>query len=373
MKGKKICNVLREVRQRIADANGISYHPHDCHYEGDCLGTCPACEQEKSYLESSLKELKRQGFAIKVAGIAAGLIASVSTIKAQAIQKTETVLPPSEVEPRETLETIDLSNGAEDAITINGKIVDDNNSPEDGVNIIVSGITTHKAVSNSNGEFSIKVSPNAKLKFRSIRCKSKVVAVKSLLVDASNVIQLKRRKVRVPGMSMGFIEPRYGTIITNCENPVDTVKTQSDEKLVSSSQNKPKHGFVDYSEEIKKSSGTLQTFDLSNGAADTVTIEGKVIEDGDEMLAGVDIAVEGVGKVISNLDGEFSILVSKSSKLKFSYIGYDTKEVEVKNFLPNTKNVIKLATDKNVMGEVVVVKPNSDDVYGHDRRRPKKH
>lgn len=366
MKGKKICNVLREVRQRIADANGISYHPHDCHYEGDCLGTCPACEQEKSYLETSLKELKRQGFAIKVAGIAAGLIASASTIKAQAIQKTETVLPPSEVEPRETLETIDLSNGAEDAITINGKIVDDNNSPEDGVNIIVSGITTHKAVSNSNGEFSIKVSPNANLKFRSIRCKSKVVAVKSLLVDTSNVIQLKRRKVRVPGISMGFIEPRYGTIITNCENPVDTVKTQSDEKLVSSSQNKPKHGFVDYSEEIKKSSGTLQTFDLSNGAKDPILVKGKVV-DKDGPLIGASIRVIGSNSGLStNCDGEFSLLVSKKAVLFITYIGMVTKKIAARKVRAEKPIVLK-AEKKSLTGEVEIINTYSDGVYGRSK------
>ena len=30
-KGKAICKVLKEVRQRIAKENGISYKPVECH------------------------------------------------------------------------------------------------------------------------------------------------------------------------------------------------------------------------------------------------------------------------------------------------------------------------------------------------------
>ena len=51
-KGKSTCKLLKDIRQQIADANGISYQPKECHYEGDCAGTCPACEAEIRYLET---------------------------------------------------------------------------------------------------------------------------------------------------------------------------------------------------------------------------------------------------------------------------------------------------------------------------------
>ena len=51
VKGKSTCKLLKDIRQQIADANGISYQPKECHHEGDCAGTCPACEEEIRYLE----------------------------------------------------------------------------------------------------------------------------------------------------------------------------------------------------------------------------------------------------------------------------------------------------------------------------------
>ena len=54
-KGKITCKILKSIRRKIADANGISYQPAECHFEGDCTGTCPACEQEIRYLEAQLK------------------------------------------------------------------------------------------------------------------------------------------------------------------------------------------------------------------------------------------------------------------------------------------------------------------------------
>jgi hypothetical protein len=44
MKGKSICKVLKAIRKQVADANDIKYEPRECHHQGDCRGTCPACE-----------------------------------------------------------------------------------------------------------------------------------------------------------------------------------------------------------------------------------------------------------------------------------------------------------------------------------------
>ena len=60
-KGKSTCKLLKDIRQQIADANGISYQPKECHHKGDCAGTCPACEEEIRYLERELKARKGNG------------------------------------------------------------------------------------------------------------------------------------------------------------------------------------------------------------------------------------------------------------------------------------------------------------------------
>lgn len=72
-KGKRTCNVLKAVRLQIAKANEIKYEPHECHHEGPCAGTCPACEAEVKYLEQQLQLRRMLGRAVVLTGIAAGL------------------------------------------------------------------------------------------------------------------------------------------------------------------------------------------------------------------------------------------------------------------------------------------------------------
>lgn len=77
-KGKRTCNVLKAVRLQIAKANEIKYEPHECHHEGPCAGTCPACEAEVRYLEQQLQKRRMMGRAVMVTGIAAGMTALAS-------------------------------------------------------------------------------------------------------------------------------------------------------------------------------------------------------------------------------------------------------------------------------------------------------
>jgi len=82
-RGKHICNALRQVRLDIARANGISYAPRECHHEGDCAGTCPACESEMRYLEREIARRRALGKAALVAGVSMSL-SSLSAMAAQA-------------------------------------------------------------------------------------------------------------------------------------------------------------------------------------------------------------------------------------------------------------------------------------------------
>ena len=72
-KGKRTCNVLKAVRLQIAKANEIKYEPHECHHEGPCAGTCPACESEVKYLEQQLVIRRMLGKAVVLTGIAASM------------------------------------------------------------------------------------------------------------------------------------------------------------------------------------------------------------------------------------------------------------------------------------------------------------
>ncbi len=77
--GKNTCNQLKAIRKQIADANDIAYEPHECTFDGECRGTCPACEGEMRYIERELQRRQSLGKKIAVVGIATGLSAAVAT------------------------------------------------------------------------------------------------------------------------------------------------------------------------------------------------------------------------------------------------------------------------------------------------------
>ena len=72
--GKKTCKILKEIRQQIADRNDIEYITSECHFQGECKGTCPKCEAELQYLENELSKRRQLGKAVAVAGISLGLL-----------------------------------------------------------------------------------------------------------------------------------------------------------------------------------------------------------------------------------------------------------------------------------------------------------
>ncbi len=79
-KGKDVCEELKRIRKQIAKANGIDYQPTLCTHEGDCLGTCPACEQEVRFLTQQLANRTRMGKAVSVIGVATCLTAMAPTL-----------------------------------------------------------------------------------------------------------------------------------------------------------------------------------------------------------------------------------------------------------------------------------------------------
>lgn len=72
-KGKATCKILKEIRKQIAKENDIAFVTSGCKYQGDCLGTCPACEAEVRYLEEELRKRKQLGKAVIVTGVSLGL------------------------------------------------------------------------------------------------------------------------------------------------------------------------------------------------------------------------------------------------------------------------------------------------------------
>jgi len=192
-KGKSTCKLLKDIRQQIADANGISYQPKECHHKGDCAGTCPACEAEIRYLERELKARKGNGFGMKVAGIAAGICATVMpmTAAAQAVKPDSTANPPVQTTKKAPIKVVDLSDSCASPVVVRGMVIDEENKePVIGAGVFIDG--TNKGIATDiDGQFALKVPSDTSLVISYIGYEKQKVRVSSLLRSENNVIILK--------------------------------------------------------------------------------------------------------------------------------------------------------------------------------------
>ena len=191
--GKEVCLILKGIRQKIADANDISYQPKECHHKGDCTGTCPACEAEIRYLERELKARKGNGFGMKVAGIAAGICATVMpmTAAAQAVNPDSMANHPVQTTKKGDVKVVDLSDGCASPVVVRGMVIGgDDKEPLIGASVVIDG-TKKGDVTNIDGQFALKVPSDTSLVISYIGYKKQKVRVSSLLRSENNVIILK--------------------------------------------------------------------------------------------------------------------------------------------------------------------------------------
>ncbi|MCR4738106.1 MAG: TonB family protein [Bacteroidales bacterium] len=95
-RGKRTCEILKDVRRKIAQENDIPLVERECTHEGDCRGTCPYCESEVRYLERELSKRRALGKAVTVVGIA------VSAMMMGACHDSKTPATPAGSEPEPT-------------------------------------------------------------------------------------------------------------------------------------------------------------------------------------------------------------------------------------------------------------------------------
>lgn len=89
-------------------------------------------------------------------------------------------------------------------------------------------------------------------------------------------------------------------------------------------------------------------------AAQSITVEGTVTGNLDsEVLIGASISVKGTTMgTVTDIDGKYSLSVPSDAILVFSYLGYETEEVAVRN---RSLINVSLKTSSQDLEEVVVV------------------
>ena len=210
-KGKSTCKLLKSIRQQIADANGISYQPIECDHKGDCAGTCPACEEEIRYLEGELKARKGNGFGMKVAGIAAGICATVMpmTAAAQAVTPDSTANRPVHTAKKGDVKVVDLSDGCASPVIVRGMVIDEENKePVIGAAVFIDG-TSKGVATDIDGQFALKLPPDTSLVISYIGYEKQKVHVSSLLRPENNVIILKSDGRQLTGEVVTVVKTVY--------------------------------------------------------------------------------------------------------------------------------------------------------------------
>ena len=209
--GKEVCLILKGIRQKIADANGISYQPKECHHKGDCTGTCPACEEEIRYLERELKARKGNGFGMKVAGIAAGICATVMpmTAAAQGVKPDSTANRPVHTAKKGDVKVVHLSDSCASPVIVRGMVIDEENKePVIGAAVVIDG--TNKGVATDiDGQFALKVPSDTSLVISYIGYEKQKVHVSSLLRPENNVIILKSDGRQLTGEVVTVVKTVY--------------------------------------------------------------------------------------------------------------------------------------------------------------------
>ncbi|MDO5570381.1 MAG: TonB-dependent receptor [Bacteroidales bacterium] len=89
-------------------------------------------------------------------------------------------------------------------------------------------------------------------------------------------------------------------------------------------------------------------------AQETVTVSGKVTDEKGEPMIGVNITVSDVAGLgtITNIDGEYKIKLEQFHKLIYSYVGYETVTILIKE--GGVKNIKMKESENSVLDEIVV-------------------
>ena len=196
-KGRVICKVLKDVRQKIANENGISYHPEECHHKGECTGTCPGCEKEIRYLEEQLKNKQHSGLGLKVAGIAAGVCVTVLPMAAmvQTESNTSSDLQAKTIK-NDSIRAVDLTNGHPDAVLLRGQVLDKETKDSlfRAVVMLKGSISPNVlgTCTNQDGWYAVKALPTDTLEAGFVGYHKTYVTVKELLATKDKTIYLEQ-------------------------------------------------------------------------------------------------------------------------------------------------------------------------------------
>ncbi len=173
-RGKETCKILKQIRQNIASENDIPLVVEECHYKGECRGTCPRCEAELEYLEKELMKRRAMGKKLVLAGLSAGL-SWTPMAAAENIQVNEV----------STQQDTTQNDGR--TILIKGTVMDSYGEPIFPASVMIRG-TTKGVETDFDGKYSIYVKRGDVLEITSLGCEDVVKRVDKIKSSTLDVV-----------------------------------------------------------------------------------------------------------------------------------------------------------------------------------------
>jgi len=200
--GKDTCKILKQIRQTIASENDIPLVVEECHYKGECRGTCPRCEAELEYLERELLKRRSMGKKIVLAGLSAGLSWAPMAVAEGVQSKGRSSSANADTLPEVVIETYywhnpdcEMLTGVvsrvcttirSDSIRVTGMVKDSVGEPIYLAKVRVQG-TTREVSTDFDGNYTIYVTLNDTLEFSAVGFKDTVVKVNPDKKSASRI------------------------------------------------------------------------------------------------------------------------------------------------------------------------------------------
>ena len=308
--GKHICNALKQVRIDIARANGINYAPRECHHEGDCAGTCPACESEMRYLEREIARRRSLGKSALVAGVSMGL----SSLSAMASTSSPSVPMMSGDHPASQL------SDTTEVFQVLGRI-------NETVPQFPGGEAALMRYFHANFKYPPEVAET---------CFQGRVVVTFLIDKTGRVAEVK--------VLRSIHELLDREVVRVCESLPMFEPARKDGEPIDFWYTLP----ISFKGSVSVKEATQ---------ADALTrISGTVLDENHEPLIGATVALLNDTKspkkgVATDIDGHFKLDVPKDSKIKVTYIGYEDAVVTASDGMTITLK----PSDNVLLGEVCVV------------------
>ena len=224
--GKDTCKILKQIRQTIASENDIPLVVEECHYKGECRGTCPRCEAELEYLERELLKRRSMGKKIVLAGLSAGLSWAPMAVAEGVQSKGRSSSANADTLPEVVIETNYWHNPdckmltgvvsrvcttiRSDSIRVTGTVKDSVGEPIYLAKVRVQG-TTRDVSTDFNGNYTIYVTLNDTLEFSAVGFKDTVVKVNPDKRPVKLDVVLKDEgELEEVVISMGYVSPEKG-------------------------------------------------------------------------------------------------------------------------------------------------------------------